>query len=209
MPEIIDLRVMRQETVDATILKWLVSKGETGATYREMAEHFGFNYHTARNHIMRLMREKKVEISPTVTRAAHYRAIHYGGMPMVNENTSLWKFIARYADAETPLASTERTRHVLFSLAELFSFAERYANGGSINRKQVQETRERLISSKTTLKNLLELIDTVLNTRDLWHSNESLKKALLEDPNHPVTTDQVSQAFSNHVTRYESSKGNI
>lgn len=207
MPEKLDLRSGRKEMIDNLILQYLSSKGETGCTLRDLANHFGFNYYTARNHIVRLAGEKKAEIAPSAERSTYYRAVHYGGMPMVDSNNSLWDVVTTYADPARNSPSTEATRQIMYSFAELFSLAERYANGGSVSRKQLQEIRERLLANKATLKNLTEVIDTVLNTRDLWHSNDSLKKALLEDPNHPVTTAQTSEAFSNHVARYESNKG--
>jgi transcriptional regulator with XRE-family HTH domain len=202
MPKSFDLRLEPESREKAYGDMVAFARDKKGKTLNQFAEQFGVSYWTMRNHVNKLVIEKRLEFVPGFGKATYYRAVDYNGMPEFFGD-KLWYLVEKTANPETSIAMTQSTRRVLFSISQLFYYAGLHFDGGTVSRKDLNELKQTLVKDLAHAENWLENLRKLLNHEELFATPESLKKALMFDPDCPVTSKEIDAVSSNHRARYE------
>jgi hypothetical protein len=202
-----DLRLHPEDRDRAYDMLIAYLRDPKGHTIRECAEKFGVNYYTIRVHVMKLIDERRLEKVPGFGKATYYRAVDFNGMPEIL-GTNLWDFVEGFANPDTALGFTMRTRQFIYDVSRLFYYAGLHFDGGTVTRKQLNELKQSFQADLSRAENWCEALRTILNHDELFSSPESLKKALMFDPDVPITSKDIDRVCGNHTARYETTLRN-
>lgn len=178
-----------------------------GHTITECAKKFDVNYYTIRIHIMRLIDERRIEKVPGFGKATYYRAVDYNGMPEI-VGYKLWTFVEAMSTPDAAWGITKGTRQFNFNLARLFYYAGLHFDGGTVTRKQLNELKQSFTADLIRAESFVEAVRTILNHDELFTTPEGLKKALMFDPDCPVTSKDIDLIYGNSRAKYETTLSN-